>query len=75
MALTKRDLEEINEHLQAEIRRLRALDAAKLEQQNLALREENEKLADSLSKANERLKQVEQHYNKLRDYVSATVNA
>jgi regulator of replication initiation timing len=75
MALRKQDLEEINEQLQAEIRRLHALDAVKLEQENLALREENERLADSLSKANERLRQVEQHYNKLRDYVSATVSA
>jgi regulator of replication initiation timing len=75
MALTKRDLEEINEQLQAEIRRLRTLDAVRLEQENLALRAENERLADSLSKASERLRQVEQHYNKLRDYVSATVNA
>ena len=75
MALTKRELEEINEELQVEIRRLRALDPAQLETENQRLREENESLTATLARANERLKLLEEHYNKLRDYVAAQTGA
>ena len=56
MALTKAELEAINQMLQEENRRLR---------------QENENLAASLSKATAWNKQLEEHYNKLREYVSA----
>ena len=56
MALTKRELEEINEKLQMELRRVRR---------------ENERLIATLSKATERLQQVEEHYRKLRAWVIA----
>lgn len=75
MALRKAELDEINQELQIEIRRLRTLDAAKLEQENLALREENERLIDTLGEATERLQQLEELFNNLSNYVAVTVDA
>jgi hypothetical protein len=60
MALTKTDLEEINLLLQAE---------------NKKLREENERLTSLHGNSIEQLTQLEEHYNKLRDYVISLSNA
>lgn len=60
MALTKADLEEINQLLQAE---------------NKRLRQENERLSSLHASSIERLTQLEEHYNKLRNYVISLSNA
>ena len=54
MAVTKRELETINEKLQTENNRLRA---------------ENARLIDSLTKATERNQQLEEHYRMLREWM------